>query len=81
MLRGSIPECLPRQVPHLPQCSYGLDLDQNIDIIWQKRSMLVNDNTAEYDVPRPVTRGGAQEGEAPLQTFSPPPWKNVMGIV
>jgi len=24
MFRGSIPEYLPRQVPHLPQCSYGL---------------------------------------------------------
>jgi len=23
----SIPECLPRQVPHLPQCSYGLVYD------------------------------------------------------
>jgi len=25
-------------------------LDQNIDIIWQKHIMLVNDNTAEYNV-------------------------------
>jgi len=25
-------------------------LDQNIGIIWHKRSMLVNDNTAEYNV-------------------------------
>jgi len=25
-------------------------LGQNIGIIWQKRSMLVNDNTAEYNV-------------------------------
>jgi len=25
-------------------------LDQNIGLIWHKRSMLVNDNTAEYDV-------------------------------
>ena len=25
-------------------------LDQNISIIWHKRSMLVNDNTAEYNV-------------------------------
>jgi len=26
------------------------DLDQNIGIIWHKRSMLVNDNAAEYNV-------------------------------
>jgi len=26
------------------------EVDQNIGIIWQKRSMLVNDNTAEYNV-------------------------------
>jgi len=25
-------------------------LDQNISITWHKRSMLVNDNTAEYNV-------------------------------
>jgi len=25
-------------------------LDQNIDIMWHKRSMLVNDNTEEYNV-------------------------------
>ena len=25
-------------------------LDQNIGIIWHKRSMLVNDNTAEYNI-------------------------------
>jgi len=25
-------------------------LDQNIGIIWHKRSMLVNDNTSEYNV-------------------------------
>jgi len=25
-------------------------LDQNIGIIWHKRSVLVNDNTAEYNV-------------------------------
>jgi len=25
MFYGRIPERLPRQVPHLPQCSYGLD--------------------------------------------------------
>jgi len=25
-------------------------LDQNIDIIWHKRSMLVNDNTAECGI-------------------------------
>jgi len=25
-------------------------LDQNIGIIWHKRSMLVNDNSAEYNV-------------------------------
>jgi len=25
-------------------------LDQNTGIIWHKRSMLVNDNTAEYNV-------------------------------
>jgi len=28
----------------------GNHLDQNIGIIWHKRSMLVNDNTAEYNV-------------------------------
>ena len=27
MFFGSIPACLPRQVPHLPQCSYGLVYD------------------------------------------------------
>jgi len=27
MFRGSIPESFPRQVPHLPQCSYGLGYD------------------------------------------------------
>jgi len=26
MFFGSISESLPRQVPHLPQCSYGQDL-------------------------------------------------------
>jgi len=27
MFSGSIPDCSPRQVPHLPQCSYGLVYD------------------------------------------------------
>jgi len=27
-------------------------LDQNVGIVWHKRSMLVNDNTAEYTVSR-----------------------------
>jgi len=30
-------------------------LDQNIGIIWQKRSILVKDNTAEYNVSQEKT--------------------------
>ena len=32
------------------QTEYSNHLDQNIGIIWHKRSMVVNDNNAEYNV-------------------------------